>query len=111
MPNLFDIAAELPPEEVVELLATGEGVRIERIISTGQSMPPRDWYDQEQDEWVVLLQGEAVLTDANGESLRLRAGDFRFIPAHRRHRVDYTSANPPCIWLAIHATMAESLQQ
>lgn len=81
-----------------ELLRRGP-VRIERIIS---SAAPEDvLYDQPQDEWVLLLQGEAGLW-VEGDELRLSAGDALFIPAHTRHRVTATAGDPPCIWLAVH---------
>lgn len=103
--NLLTLPTELPNEEVFEQLAIGAGIKIERIISTGQATPEGEWYDQERDEWVALLQGEAVLLYANGQRVTMRAGDYVFIPAHERHRVESTTANPACIWLAIHANL------
>ena len=100
--NSFELPDELPGHEVVEPLVTRDRLRIERIISTGQTTPMGQWYDQDQDEWVVLLQGEAELTYGDGSSQRLQAGDYVLIPAHQRHRVSHTSKNPPCIWLAVH---------
>ena len=91
----------LDAEQVVDLLRA-PGVRIERIVSTGQASPPGFWYDQEQGEWVALLQGEAGLT-IEGEAVRhLVAGSFVHLPAHCRHRVEWTSAAPPAVWLAVH---------
>lgn len=100
--NLFLLPPAWGDGEKLEPLLSGEGVRIERIISTGQTTPPGQWYDQEGDEWVVLLQGEAELAFDDGSRRRLVAGDPLFIPARRRHRVEFTSASPPCIWLAVH---------
>lgn len=102
--NLFELPP-LPPAEYFELLAVGQNLRIERIISTGHTTPAGEWYDQEQDEWVILLQGEAKLVYADGTDCYLKPGDHLLIPAHRRHRVDYTSTQPPCIWLAVHANL------
>jgi cupin 2 domain-containing protein len=103
MKNLFSIPAELPrPEEYSEILARSGDVTVERIISHGHATPPGTWYDQEKDEWVALLQGEARLTFSDGSELGMGAGDWAFIPAHRRHRVDQTSIDPPCIWVALH---------
>ncbi len=81
-----------------------KGVLVERIVSTGQITPENEWYDQEKDEWVVLLQGEAKLLfdEIGGEELSLEVGDAVFIQAKRRHRVVFTSSEPPCIWLAVH---------
>jgi cupin 2 domain-containing protein len=72
-------------------------VTIERILSSGHCSAPGFWYDQAQDEWVVLVQGQAQLTFADGEISQLQAGDTLFIPAHRPHRLEKTSTDPPCI--------------
>ena len=100
--NLFDLPDSLPDTEWFETLAGNAQVRIERIVSTGQCTPPGDWYDQNADEWVALLQGEAELSFADGNRRSLTAGDHLFIPSHQRHRVERTSSDPPCIWLAVH---------
>ncbi len=103
MNSLFSIPAELPrPEEFSEILLRSGKIIVERIISHGHTTPPGTWFDQEQDEWVALLQGEALLTFSDGPDLQMRAGDWTYIPAHRRHRVERTSTNPPCIWVAFH---------
>lgn len=104
--NLYDVPAVLPADELVETLAGGPGITIERIVSSGQSSPPGFWYDQERDEWVALLQGSAVLEYADGRSLNLRTGEWLLIPAHEQHRVAWTSADPPCIWLAVHGAIS-----
>ena len=104
--NLYDVPAVLPADELVETLAGGPGITIERIVSSGQSSPPGFWYDQEKDEWVALLQGSAVLEYAGGRSLNLRTGEWLLIPAHEQHRVAWTSADPPCIWLAVHGAIS-----
>lgn len=78
------------------------GLRIERIVSTGQSSPPDFWYDQTENEWVLVVQGEARLRFADeAEARHLKAGDFVEIVARRRHRVDWTPPDQPTIWLAI----------
>lgn len=107
MPNLFLLPDPLPAEEQFETLIQRAGIHIERIISTGQITPAEQWYDQVQDEWVVLLQGEAILSYQDGSSLPLKAGDHVLIPAHTRHRVSYTSHSPACIWLAIHGRLTD----
>jgi cupin 2 domain-containing protein len=103
--NLFDLPDILPDAEIFEPLCPDAGVLIERIISSGQVTPEGEWYDQERDELVVLLRGEATLSFDDGLILKMNAGDYILIPAHRRHRVDYTSAVPPCIWVAVHADL------
>ena len=103
--NLLQLPTPLPGSELIEALIPDRGILIERIISSGQTTPPGAWYDQERDEWVVLLQGRARLAWENGSELALEAGDWVFIPAHERHRVEYTSVQPPCIWLAVHGRL------
>ena len=100
-PNLYDLPDPLSDDEEFTDLIPDRGVKIERIVSGGQTSPAGEWYDQDRDEWVVLIQGEAVLEYEGGEKLRLNAGDHVLIPAHRRHRVDHTSRTPPCIWIAV----------
>ncbi|MDP6040936.1 MAG: cupin domain-containing protein [Candidatus Latescibacteria bacterium] len=105
MTNLFSLPDPLPPEEQFDDLISAHGVKIERIVSTGQVTPEGEWYDQERDEWVVLIQGKATLEYDNKKSVQLSPGDHILIPAHQKHRVSYTSADPPCIWLAVHGVL------
>jgi cupin 2 domain-containing protein len=104
MNNLFD---DLPRHSDVELfseLLSVKGVQIERIVSTGQSTPADKPYDQERDEWVLLVAGAAGLW-IEGEGERdLRPGDYVFIAAHRLHRVTWTARDEPTVWLAVHLT-------
>ena len=101
MSSLFSVPAGLPrPEEFSEILARSGEIIVERIISHGHTTSPGIWFDQEKDEWVALLQGEAGLTFSDGTELRMHAGDWALIPAHRRHRVVETTTDPPCIWIA-----------
>ncbi len=102
--NLFQLPIPLPIAEQFEPLAVGHQLRIERIISTGQTTAPGEWYDQDLDEWVILLQGQAELR-LGDRCYPLKPGDYLFIPAHCQHRVEYTSIEPPCIWLAIHGML------
>lgn len=110
MPNLYDDLTTLrhASQEPCEILAQGPGVRIERIVSFGHVSPPGFWYDQEQEEWVCLLQGRARLAWENGKQQEIETGDWLLIPAHARHRVEYVSTDPPCIWLAVHARLTDS---
>ncbi len=98
-PNLFDLPQLPVSEELVTVLAENRHVRIERIVSTGQES---GWYDQEETEFVVLLEGSAIIDYDDGrQPAGLEKGDTLLIPAHRRHRVSYTSSEPPCIWLCV----------
>ena len=100
MKNLFHGGAAKPNgDEFTETLLASGDVRIERIISTVQVSPPGFWYDQEEDEWVALLEGRAMLEYADGRSFTLKRGDWVLIPAHRRHRVAFTDSY--CVWLAV----------
>ena len=103
--NLYQVPDPLPEDEQFDLLIPDRGVRIERIVSAGQTTPEDDWYDQNQDEWVALLRGEATLEYADGRRRHLCPGDQLFIPAHQKHRVVYTSTHPPCIWIAVHGPL------
>ena len=85
-------------KELTDLLLEKDTIRIERIVSYGQTT---SWYDQTENEIVFLLQGMAELEYANGATEKLQQGDWVNIPAHTKHRVSYTSENPKCIWLAI----------
>ena len=99
--TLFSLPTAVTPfEEVITVLAKHKGVRIERILSTGQASPPDFWYDQDEDEWVALLTGGAgVLFADEAEPRTLVPGDWLWIPAHRRHRVTWTANHT--IWLAV----------
>ena len=89
MNNLFANLPSKLPEELVDVLAENKHVRIERIISTGQASPDGFWYDQDENEWVVVLKGETkLLFESDDESIHLKPGDFVNISAHRKHRVD-----------------------
>ena len=99
--NLFtDLPAALPEELFSTLLQTS-GIRIERIVSHGQCSPDGFWYDQDQAEWVLVLQGAARL-QFEDRLLDMRPGDFVNIPAHKKHRVAWTTPDEPTVWLAVH---------
>lgn len=100
--NIFGrIPAQLPAE-AVEMLAQGGGTRIERIVSKGQCSPPGFWYDQDENEWVLLLRGEAALRfEKDGRIVHLVAGSYINIAAHERHRVEWTKEDTETIWLAV----------
>lgn len=90
------------PEELVEVLASGADIRIERIVSTGQASPEGFWYDQDRHEWVMLAAGRAAIEYDDGRPpAELAAGDHLLIPAGRRHRVAWTDPDTPTVWLAV----------
>lgn len=101
-----NILSNLPaslPDEIIEILVESVNVRIERIISKGQVTPEGEWYDQERDEWVLLLSGGAgVLIEGENSPRVMNQGDYLMIPAHCRHRVAWTDAKEKTVWLAVH---------
>lgn len=101
--SLFEqLPSAASQEEFTELLGR-PGLRIERIVSTGQCSPPDFWYDQDEGEWVLVVQGAARLRFADeSEARHLKAGDFLDIAPHRKHRVDWTAPDQATVWLAVH---------
>jgi cupin 2 domain-containing protein len=101
--NLFaNLPSALSAEQLDVLLST-PGLKIERIVSHGQTSPEGFWYDQDDNEWVVVVAGAAsVLIEGEAEPRALKAGDHLNIPAHTRHRVAWTDPSQPTIWLAVH---------
>ena len=101
--NFFSNIPDQLPEELFETIHEQSNIRIERIISKGQHNPENDWFDQPQDEWVLLLQGQARIEFAASTiSHLLNPGDYLFIPAHVKHRVAWTDPKQISIWLAFH---------
>ncbi|MGR9088538.1 MAG: cupin domain-containing protein [Gammaproteobacteria bacterium] len=101
--NIFSNIPPQLPDERVDILLKNDFIQLERIVSKGHATEPGYWYDQAWDEWVLLLQGEAVLLfEKDMSSASLSVGDHLLIPAHTRHRVQWTSSEIETIWLAIH---------
>lgn len=91
MNNIYKQLPDNMNKEVFETLAQSDNIKIERIISKGQISEPDFWYNQEQNEWVIVLQGEAILSFELSEDVWLKSGDYLNIPAHQKHRVKWTS--------------------
>ncbi len=99
---LAEIPKELSAEQFTALLST-PNIKIERIVSQGQTSPEGFWYDQDRNEWVMVVAGAAaILIDGEAETRTLKAGDHLNIPARTRHRVTWTDTSQPTIWLAVH---------
>ena len=96
--NLFDWPPLPMSGELTTVLAENPTVRIERIVSAGQTT---GWYDQRETEFVALLEGSAEIEYENKQTIALSKGDTLLIAPHEKHRVCFTSAQPPCIWLCI----------
>jgi cupin 2 domain-containing protein len=105
MPDFKNLLAEIPehlPKELVEVLASAPGVRIERIVSQGHCSPDGFWYDQDENEFVVLLSGAArLLFEGETKPVEMKPGSFVNIAAHRRHRVEWTDPSEKTVWLAV----------
>lgn len=102
MTNLFAGIPNALPEELTEIVAEHEHIRIERIVSHGHRSPDDFWYDQDEHEWVVLMAGRGRLVFADGrDPVTLGPGDCLAIKPHERHRVDWTEPNTDTVWLAV----------
>lgn len=101
--NIFKQIPNLLKEELMEVILEQQSVRIERIVSMGHSSPPGLWYDQDQDEFVILLKGSAgLLFDGKDDILVMGPGDYVNIPAHARHRVEWTDPSEESVWMAVY---------
>jgi len=101
MANIFsDIPPNLPNEIFDDILTTDQ-LRIERIVSKGHTSPDTGWYDQSENEWLIVLSGYGVIEFINGIKITLKQGDYLNINAHNKHRVIETSADEATVWLAI----------
>lgn len=102
--NPTNIFASIPANlesEIFEDIIKSPNIRVERIISKGQFTPADSWYDQDEHEWVMVLEGAAVLGFADGSSVSLKKGDYVNIPAHCKHKVSWTDPDHITLWLAI----------
>ena len=100
--NIFESIPENLNEEIFEELVQGKNIKIERIITKGHTSPESGWYDQERDEWVIVLKGAAVISFEAGEDVSLGEGNYLNIPAHTKHKVSWTNPEIETVWLAIH---------
>jgi cupin 2 domain-containing protein len=101
--NIFQNIPETLKEELIEILLEDKSVRIERIVSMGHASPPGHWYDQDRDEFVVLLDGSAgLLFEGKIEITVMKPGDYMNIPAHVRHRVEWTDPSKETVWMAVY---------
>ena len=101
--NIFANVPEQIDDVHFTTLLDRDEVKIERIVSMGQASPPNFWFDQEWTEWVIVLSGSAGLRiEGEADARTLRPGDYIELPARTRHRVEWTDAEQPTIWLALH---------
>ncbi len=99
--NIFSLLPQQMNEEICDVLQQNKKIRIERIVSTGQTSPETGWYDQSENEWVIVLKGEAIIEFEDRE-VTMNAGDYINIPAHTKHKVSWTHPQLETIWLAVH---------
>tara|TARA_R100000306_G_scaffold62535_1_gene72508 strand:+ start:200055 stop:200387 length:333 start_codon:yes stop_codon:yes gene_type:complete len=104
--NFFEALPDVLDSEQFATVLNSPGIRIERIVSQGHTSPAEGWYDQDEHEWVMVLQGGAVLAFENSADVRLAAGDYLNIPAHCRHRVAWTDPDQTTVWLAVFYSAA-----
>ena len=98
--SVYSDLPESLPEEMIETICRSQNLRIERIVSQGHFSPPGFWYDQNENEWIIILQGRAKIEFAN-EIIEMKMGDYLEIPAHIKHRIKWTDPVQKTIWLAV----------
>ena len=102
-PSLFDNIPEHLPNEVFENLCSSDTAKVERIVSRGHASPEGFWYDQPENEFVLLVKGSArVRIQGDEQDIDMTPGDYLIIPAHAKHRVERTDPDVDTIWLAVH---------
>jgi cupin 2 domain-containing protein len=103
MKNIFDDIPQVLKEEIFDTILQTPGIKVERIVSKGHSTPAGLWYDQDDNEWVILLKGSAGLRfEGREDVVVLNPGDYLNIARRQRHRVEWTDPNHETVWLAIH---------
>ncbi len=100
--HIFDSLPDHPDTELFDILVEHDNMRIERIVSNGHSSPDSGWYDQDSNEWVIILRGEAIIALEDGQLINLKAGSHLNIPAHTKHKVTWTKENTETVWIAVH---------
>ena len=101
--NIFSDVQKQTSDEALETILQAQKFKIERIISHGHATAEGEWYDQDKDEWVLVLKGNAgLLFEGDDETIAMKTGDYINIPAHRKHRVEWTDPEEETVWLAIH---------
>ncbi|MEZ8038283.1 MULTISPECIES: cupin domain-containing protein [unclassified Vibrio] len=101
MSNIYSDVPSSIPDEIFNDIITTENVRIERIISHGHRSPEQGWYDQNENEWVMVLEGQGVIEFEDGRVVTLSKGDYINIAAREKHKVVGTDRDVVTIWLAV----------
>lgn len=101
--NIFSKLPYFMQDEISETLLKTKDFKLERIVSSGQATPPGKWYDQDTNEWVILLSGSAgLLMEGETDICAMHPGDYIHIRAYQRHRVEWTDAKQKTVWLVLH---------
>lgn len=100
--NIFKSLPSETTKEAFDVLLQNKTIRIERIISKGNTSPASGWYDQDDNEWVLVLEGAGTILFEDGRQVTLNKGDFLHIPAHEKHKVAWTDPDRLTIWLAVY---------
>lgn len=100
--NILQNIPQSLDQELFQTLLQHNTVTIQRIVSKGHKSPESDWYDQEKNEWVMVIRGRAVLTFEDQSAIELSEGDYIYIPSHKKHKVTWTDPNSETVWLAVH---------
>ena len=98
--NIFTHTEVNKEEEIFFEIFKNDIIKIEKIVSNGQKSPDNFWYEQEKSEFILLLEGYAILEFEDRE-MELIKGDCLNIKAMQKHRVKYTSEKEPTIWFAV----------
>jgi len=101
--NLFSNLPHKMDKEIFDTILSSASFEIERIVSKGHCSPEDCWYDQDKNEWVMVLKGSAGLRfEKDNKVIIMMPGDYINIPAHCKHRVEWTDSDAETIWLAVH---------
>lgn len=101
--NIYSNIPEELPSELSEEIIHNSSFKLERIISRGHATPKGQWYDQTEHEWVILLKGSAgIRVEGEAGIVVLTPGDYMHLPAHLKHRVEWTDPETETLWLALH---------
>ncbi len=101
MDNIFSNIPNLVADELFKTLHESKNLKIERVVSDGHASPSGFWYDQDQNEFVIVLEGKATIEYKDGPAFEMSKGDYIIIHAHQLHRVVSTSQERKTIWLTV----------
>ena len=100
--NIFNNIPQNLNEELFEDIICKDEIKIQRIVSQGHTTAENEWYNQENHEWVIVLQGGATISFEDEDDVHLKSGDYLHINAHKKHRVTWTSKSEQTVWIAVH---------